>query len=88
MIHGKDPAVYKHHATYALATAIMTLGHDKLAVALAVIVGVTVLAFTGKMESAEVIGLYSAVIGYVLGRTGAVPQRAEDASTKDGETTP
>ncbi len=49
-----------------LATAV-AIGWEKLVVAVAALVGVTVLGVTGHVGSDAVVGLYSAVIGYVLG---------------------
>lgn len=36
-------------------------------IALAAIIGVTVLVFAGKLDSSAAVGLYSAVLGYVFG---------------------
>lgn len=59
--------VSKAQVALNLASVAVAMGWDRLIVAVAAITGVTVLGATGRVGSDAVVGIYSAVIGYVLG---------------------
>jgi len=65
---------------------VITMGWDRLSIVLAVLVGATVLAFNGKVESGAVLGLYGTVVGYVFGRVPSMghDQRARDRQANGG----
>lgn len=60
-----------HLANYAVqaGAAVTSLGYGQVAVAIAVIGSVTALVIAGNLDSSAAVALYSAVLGYVFGRT-------------------
>jgi hypothetical protein len=66
-----------HHLAHPVSAAALvaaSMGWDRVLVALAAVAGVTVLTLADKVDGAAAVGVYSAVIGYVLGRASVVPE--------------
>lgn len=57
------PHVQPHHFLEVAAS----IGWDKLIIALAVLAGITLLAMQGKVSSEAAVGVYTTIVGYVLG---------------------
>lgn len=70
------PAIAHHART--VAAVIVTMGWDRLSIVLMVLASVTILTILGKVDTSATIGMYSAILGYVFGRTSAIPGPAGD----------
>lgn len=57
------------HVASTVSGMALALGWDRAAIGLAAIAGVTVLGAMGDVTSEAVVGVYTLVIGYVLGRS-------------------
>lgn len=51
----------------AAGTLVARMGWDRLVLALAVLAAVTYLTVVGRVDSEAAIGIYSALVGYVVG---------------------
>jgi hypothetical protein len=70
-------------AAHYLWAAAVTLGWDKLVIALVAIGGVTLLAETHQVPGVVAVGIYTTVIGYVFGRAGGIADQKADHDRED-----
>lgn len=59
----------KLHVADTVSVMAAALGWDRALIGVASIAGITVLGITGNVASEAVVGVYTLVIGYVLGRS-------------------
>lgn len=55
------------HVVHATAVLVAGMGWDRMILAVLILVAVTVLVVTGDLPSEAAVGIYSAVLGYVVG---------------------
>ncbi len=56
-----------HLQPHHLLAGAAAIGWDKLVIALAVLAGITALALSGRVSSEAAVGVYTTIVGYVLG---------------------
>lgn len=59
----------KLHLADTVSVMAAALGWDRALIGVAAIAGITVLGIAGNVASEAVVGVYTLVVGYVLGRS-------------------
>lgn len=62
--------VKSHAVRLAVSSAavVVSMGWDRLVIAVAILAGVTYLTAIGKISNEATVGVYTAILGYIFGR--------------------